>query len=238
MLRLASLLLATACGMAVVVPSFAQGKVLVCDRQNPCMQQGVQGQMVKTLADEAARVSVSLSDTGKYLRVVATVENRSSAAVAIDPKRVALRETAPKEKAISAVSAKKALHGAGSQDEVAKIFADAGRMPPGTGKGTATWSATYDSDKKKTTTTGSYTKENVPGPMAADQATRADALTYEHNALQSAKFDLLDAAPLEAGGLAAGKSVAGAVFFEREKKGQAFAVSVPVGENVYRFVFE
>jgi hypothetical protein len=237
MLRSFSLWMVAVCGMEVVVPSFAQSKVLVCDRQNPCVQQGVHGQMMKTLADDVVRVSVSLSDTGKYLRLVTTVENRSAAAITIDPQKIVLREIAPKEKAISAVSAKKALHGAGSQDEVAKIFADAGRMPSGTGKGTANWSTTYDSGKKKTTTTGSYTKENVPGPMAADQTTRADALTYEHNALQSAKFDLIDASPLEAGPLNAGKSIAGVIFFERDKKGRSFEVSVPVGETVYRFTF-
>jgi hypothetical protein len=214
--------------------------VLVCSQEPSCGHFFADGKLYKTLSTGSIVVSVSLTDTGKYMRADVAVTNNGPT-VDVLPATFVLNSVRPDAKELRYVPPEKMISSARRRAAWGNALAAAGSGMQTTQS--TTQSSTngnvnvYGSDGSSANGTYSgTTTSNTTSPDYATQARTRQQIAERRMALAAASNDLL-ANSLLATTLTTGQTKAGRVYFERNRHHAEALLIMKVGDDTFEFPF-
>jgi len=221
------------------VSSAAQ--ILLCDQEPACGHFFADGKLYKTLTDGPEIVSVSLTDTGKYLRADIAVTNNAPVPVDVLPATFTLKSVKPDAKELKYIPPEKIISSANRRAAWGSALAAAGSGMQTTQS--TTQSSTngnvnvYGSDGSSAN--GTYngtTTSTTRSPDYAAQARTRQQIAERRAALAAASNDLL-ANSFLATTLTSAQTKAGRVYFERNHHHEKTLLTIQIGSTTFEFPF-
>ena len=218
----------------------AAAVVVKCDSEL-CGHFYVDGKLFKSLSSTNALVSVSLSDTGKYMRADVSVTNLSGSAIDVLPEKFALQSVSPDNKALKYLVPEKMVSSAKSHQAWGNALASMGSAMQT--KQTTTQSNTSGNvnvnGSNGTSANGTYndtTTSTTSSPDYAAQQRTRERIRERQLALEAASSDMLSSS-LRANTLSQGATQIGRVYFERTKHHKEMVLSILLSGTIYEFPF-
>jgi hypothetical protein len=233
--------------LCIAVPIHAQDTPvqqpakLVCDENNGCTHQFIDGQKYKILTTDHVVLTVGFSANKKYARVSVRVANISNVQVDVIPEQFTLSETVPKERELAFVPYQKIVRSDASRAGWANAINAFGS---GMATQQVTTQSTTNGTVSATSSNGTYANGSYSGsttsttsvPDYAAQARANENIRRRREAI-AAESQELSQSSLKANSLLPGQAVSGIVYFDFDKKAENLILRLLIDHVTYEFPF-